>query len=122
MKSIQKSGEDYLEVIYGLLQKSDHAHLTCIAKAMGVTKPSTSRALHILAQKGYIQKESYGTVTLTAQGTQHAEAVIKKHKAIRTLLTDVLGVSPKAAEADACKIEHCIGEETTEKLFNFLKL
>ncbi|MCL2675345.1 MAG: metal-dependent transcriptional regulator [Firmicutes bacterium] len=122
MKTIQKSGEDYLETIYNLLEKDDHAHSADIAKALGVSKPSTFKAMQALAEQGYIKKESYGAVTLTEKGTAAARAVQKKHKAIRMLLIKVLGVSPKNAEIDACKIEHFIGEETTEKLFDFLKV
>ena len=121
MKKLLKSGEDYLEAIYTLLQKSDHAHSVDIAKALGVSKPSAFKAMQNLAEQGYIVKENYGAVTLTEKGRSQAKAILKKHKAIRTLLIDVLKVSPQNAETDACKIEHCIGAETTEKLFEFLK-
>ena len=122
MKTIHKSGEDYLEAIYNLLEKDDHAHSVDIANALGVSKPSTFKALQILAGQGYIEKESYGAVTLTEKGRQYAQAVKKKHRAVYMLLVDVLGVSPQNAEVDACKIEHFIGEETTDKLFKFLKI
>ena len=122
MKAIRKSGEDYLEAIYNLLSQDDHAHSADIARALGVSKPSTFKAMQILAEEGYIVKEAYGAVTLTKKGRQYAEAIRKKHNAIYTLLTEVLGVSPQNAEVDACKIEHFIGEETTQRLFEFLKL
>ena len=120
MKKIQKSGEDYLEAIYNLLERDDHAHSVDIAKALGVSKPSTFNALRILAERGFIKKESYGAVTLTQKGKLYAQNVQKKHNAVKSLLIDVLKVSPDTAEADACKIEHFISEETTEKLFEFL--
>jgi len=120
-RGIQKSGEDYLETIFNLLGNSDHVHSVDIATALGVTKPSVSRALSILLEKGYIEKEKYGAVTLTEKGKLHAEAVQKKHDALCMLLTDVLGVSSEAANIDACRIEHFIGDETTEKLLKFLE-
>jgi Mn-dependent DtxR family transcriptional regulator len=89
---------------------------------MGVSKPSTFRALQNLSEQGYIQKQAYGAVTLTEKGRTEAQTIRNKHKAIRTLLTDTLGVSPAIAEADACKIEHFISDETTQKLFEFLKI
>ena len=122
MKKLLKSGEDYLEAIYNLLQKDDHAHSADVARALGVSKPSTFKALQILAEQGYIQKEIYGAVTLTQKGKQYAELIQKKHNAVKMLLTNVLGVSPENAEADACKIEHFISEETTKKLFDFFKI
>ena len=111
-----------MEAVYNLLEKDDHAHSVDIAKALNVSKPSTFKALQILAEQGYIEKENYGAVILTEKGRQYAQTVQKKHKAIRMLLIDVLGVSPAAAETDACKIEHFIGEETTQRLFEFLKI
>ena len=122
MKTIRKSGEDYLEAIYNLLENDDHAHSADIARALGVSKPSAFKALQILNEQGYIEKESYGAVTLTEKGRLYAKNIKNKHKAVYMLLTDVLGVSPKEAEIDACKIEHFIGEETTKKLFKFLKI
>ena len=122
MKTIHKSGEDYLEAVYNILERDDHAHSVDVAKALGVSKPSAFSALRILAEQGYVVKERYGSVTLTEKGKRYAQNIQKKHKAIRMLLIDVLKVSPEAAEIDACKIEHFIGEETTEKLFEFLKI
>ena len=121
MRKIQKSGEDYLEAIYNLLEKDDHAHSVDISRMLGVTKPSTFKALQILSEQGCIIKESYGAVTLTEKGRMIAYEVQKKHKAIRTLLVSVLGVTPEVAEVDACKIEHFISKETSDKLFEFLE-
>lgn len=122
MKIIHKSGEDYLEAIYNLSLNQEKVRSVDIAKALGVSKPSTFSALQNLAEQGCIIKENYGAVTLTEKGRRLAEGVQKKHKAIRMLLIDILKVSPASAEIDACKIEHCIGEETTRKLFDFLKI
>ncbi|MCL2370124.1 MAG: metal-dependent transcriptional regulator [Firmicutes bacterium] len=122
MKSIQKSGEDYLEAVYNLYQKDPKVRSIDVAKALGVSKPSTFRALQNLAEQGYLNKENYGTPTLTPKGIEYAEAVLKKHGAIRMLLIDVLKVSPEVAEVDACKIEHEISEETTERLYEFLNI
>ena len=117
---IQKSGEDYLEAVYNLSLTGNKVRSIDVARAMGVSKPSTFKALQNLAERGYIEKENYGTPKLTPKGVEHAQLVLKKHKAIRMLLIDVLKVSPDAAEIDACKIEHFIGEETAIRLFEFL--
>ena len=122
MKTIRKSGEDYLETIYNLLGDGQSVRSVVVAKALGVSKPSAFNAFKVLAEEGYIVKEPYGAVSLTVKGVQYARAIQKKHKAIRMLLIDVLKVSAAVAERDACKIEHCLSEETTDRLFEFLKL
>jgi len=122
MKKLQKSGEDVLEAIYNILQNEDHAHSVEIAKNLDISKPSVFGALQNLIEIGYVIKERYGAVTLTPSGTKYAQFVLKKHKAIRKLLIEVLKVSPQTAEIDACKVEHCISGETAEKLFAFLNI
>ena len=116
-----KSGEDYLEAIYNLSQKNEKVLSVEIANKLGVTKPSTFKALHILAEQEYIEKENYGKVTLTEKGRERAREILKKHRAIRMFLIDVLKVSPQAAEIDACKIEHYISDETSGKLKQYLE-
>lgn len=122
MKKVQKSGEDYLEAIYNLSRSENHAHSADISRVLGVSKPSTFNALQKLEDLGYVVKASYGPVMLTKTGEEYAKMILKKHNAIKMLLTDVLKVSLEEAEIDACKIEHCIGEETTKKLFDYLKI
>ncbi len=69
---------------------------------------------------GYVSKPSYGEVTITQEGKRRAKSVAVKHKALTKLLTEVLGVGADTAEKDACKIEHDISDETTQKLIEFL--
>ena len=120
MKLTPKRWEDYLEVIYQHSLQHGHAHMADVSKALGVAKPTTFKALQHLVTAGYIEKESYGCITLTESGIRTAKAVLDKHLAIRKLLTDVLGVSPQQADIDACKIEHFISDETAERLREFI--
>ena len=119
---ILKSGEDYLEAIYNLSKNNSQIRSIDIAKTLNVTKASTFNALKILAKEDCIEKEYYGAVTLTEKGLKLAKSVEQKHKAITKLLIEILKVTPKIAEIDACKIEHNLSEETTRKLFEFLKI
>lgn len=117
---MKKSGEDYLETIYVLSRTNQCVRSIDVANALNVTKPSTFKAMQNLAEKGYITKENYGTITITGKGMDVARTVLEKHNALRKLLIDVLKVSPENAEKDACSIEHIISDETTKKLFDFL--
>jgi Mn-dependent DtxR family transcriptional regulator len=117
---MQKSGEDYLEAICVLSKSNGAVRSIDVAKYLAVTKPSTFKAMQILADAGYITKENYGTINLTPSGQKVANGILEKHNALRKLLVDVLHVSPENAERDACSIEHIISDETTDKLFKFL--
>ena len=64
--------------------------------------------------------EPYQGVELTAKGRRAAEDVKKRHAILSRFLTQVIGVSPKTADIDACKMEHTVSRETIEKLHAYL--
>lgn len=121
MSVIYKSGEDYLEAVLKVERENGVIRGVDIAKELGVSRGSVSRGLDKLVEKKYLEKETYGEIRLTDLGRKKALDITKKHKALTEFLTNVLGVSPDTAETDACKIEHDLSEETTEKLYEFLK-
>ncbi len=120
MSQLHKSGEDYLEAILFIEKQKGRVKSVDIANFLGVSKPSVNKALTILQEMGYVSKPSYGEVTITQEGKRRAKSVAVKHKALTKLLTEVLGVGADTAEKDACKIEHDISDETTQKLIEFL--
>ena len=52
---------------------------------------------------------------LTEQGRRIAERIYERHRFFTDRLIEA-GVDPKTAEADACRIEHVISEETFRRL------
>jgi DtxR family Mn-dependent transcriptional regulator len=118
---MKKSGEDYLEAVLQLSEEHEKVRTTDVANQLGVSKPSVSRAMKILAADGYIEQETYGDIRLTEKGRLKAAQVYFRHKTITSFLIDVLGVDPVTAEEDACLIEHDISAVTMEKLASFLQ-
>jgi len=115
------SKEDYLKVLLELSEYDASIHSTDIANALRVSRASVSRMMDVLKDSGYIAKEKYGTVTLTENGRKVASYVRKRHDLLKSFLTDVLGVEAATANGDACRMEHAISLETTEKLNQQLK-
>ena len=118
---MRESGEDYLEAVLELEQEHGTVRLTDVARKVGVTKPSVSRAMKILQSDGYIHQETYGVIELTAKGRLKATQVYHRHKTLTTFLEDVLGVSAETAENDACRMEHILSPQTMEKLAAFVE-
>ena len=110
---IQESGEMYLETILILSKKGGSVRAIDVADQMGYSKPSVSRALAVLREAGMITTTDSGSLLLTEQGHARASKIYARHTALTTFLID-LGVSPKTAEEDACRIEHIISDETYE--------
>jgi DtxR family transcriptional regulator, Mn-dependent transcriptional regulator len=115
-----ESLEDYLEEIYLQVKRGKTARVTAIAERLSVSKPSVNNALKELEKRGLIIHRRYGTVVLTDAGMAQSETVLNKHVLIKKLLTNVFRISEPTAEADACRIEHDVSDETFARLADFL--
>lgn len=117
---IYESGEDYLETILLLHNKTGFVRSVDIANELSYSKPSISRAMNILKEDGFITVESGGQIMLTESGRRKAESVYERHVVITDFFENILGVDKDTSERDACKIEHIISEESYGKLKKFV--
>jgi DtxR family transcriptional regulator, Mn-dependent transcriptional regulator len=113
--------EDYLEAIIVLQQEKGVARVKDISDKMNVRKPSVTAAMNLLAVKGFIAHERYGHIELSVKGKRLANAVKERHEMLRRFFSHVLGVSSGLAEADACKIEHSLSQETFSKFSRLIE-
>ena len=113
---IYESGEDYLETILRLQKQMGQVRSIDVAHALDYSKPSVSRAMKILSEKGLIYMDGKKYIHLTDLGLAKAENVARRHRLIQAALIEIFGVAPDVAEEDACRIEHIVSEETIEKI------
>jgi len=118
---LSSSIEDYLEAILALSEDDAAVRVTDIAGRLNIAKSSVAAAISILKEKGFVRQRRYGKVYLTDEGIARAREVKRKHRLLRTFLTDVLGVAEEIAEKDACLMEHVVSSETMERLIAFLE-
>lgn len=111
--ALKESGEMYLETIYVLHRKQSNVRSVDIAEYRGFSKPSVSRGIGILKKRGYITVDENGYILLTETGREVSEKIFERHVVLTELL-ESMGVNSETAEADACRIEHVISEETFE--------
>jgi Mn-dependent DtxR family transcriptional regulator len=109
--NLQESGEMYLESILVLSKKKDRVRSIDVVEYMGFSKPSVSRAIGLLRGGGYVNMDAEGYLTLTEEGLEVASKIYERHSLLSSFLIS-LGVSEKTADADACKIEHHISDES----------
>ena len=112
---ILKSSEDYLEAMLVMSERHGYIRSIDIAAELGVTKPSVSYAVKRLRENGYITMNRDGLITLTEKGLEIADRIYERHKVLTQMLV-FLGVDPKTAREDACKMEHDISDETFEAM------
>ena len=121
MAKLTKSAEDYLEAIYDLGGGKTGVRSVEIAEKLGVSRASVNKAVNLLKEDGLLIHEHYADLTLTSEGKARAKEVRETHNLIYGFFTEVLGVSQKAADEDACKVEHDLSKETLKKLKEFVK-
>ena len=112
---IQESAENYLETILILHNRKGYVRSTDIATELGFSKPSVSVAMKNLRTNDYIAMDENGFISLTDKGMAIASSVYEKHTVLSKWLVS-LGVDPKIAAEDACRMEHVISQESFEKL------
>ena len=110
-----ESSEDYLESILMLREQLGKVRSIDIVYKLGYSKPSISIAMKKLREKGLINMDADGYITLTDEGSKIARHTYNRHKVLTTFFESI-GVGHNNAEADACKIEHDISDETFKRL------
>ncbi len=109
------SGEDYLEAILVLKKKLGMVRSVDVARHLEVTKPSVCHAVAILRDSGLLTMDEDHFLHLTDVGREVAEKIYERHCFFTEQLI-AAGVDPKTAEADACRIEHIISDESFSRL------
>ena len=85
-----------------------------VAEYLGVTKASVSKAMATLESNGYVEMGKRD-VHLTERGLEVARQMWERHCFFVGLLEDA-GVSAEVASQEGCHMEHCLSEESFEKL------
>lgn len=111
---LHESQEDYLEAILVIRRGRGLCRNVDIAERLGRSKPSVTKALGNL-ERGGLAEVVGRDVRLTEEGGRIAEATLAKHRFFERLLAES-GVDAETASAEACRMEHCLSEDSFRKL------
>ena len=115
---VMESGEDYLETILILQNRSGTVRSIDIAAELKVSRASVSVAMKNLRENGYISMDPDGFIKLEQPGMEIAQRIYGRHRKLTAFIV-ALGVAPDVAAKDACKVEHDLSEETYSKMIAF---
>ena len=104
-----------MEAILVLHKKMGMVRSVDVARHMGVSKPSVCHAVAVLQEGGFLIMDEDHFLHLTEVGNEIAGMIYERHRFFTDRLIEA-GVDPKTAEADACRIEHVISDETFRRL------
>ncbi len=118
---LTSSLEDYLEAIYHRIQHNQGARVKDLADVLNVKKSSVTVALRALAGKQLIQYSPYSEILLTPEGERAAKDILRRHETLKAFFMEVLGVPEPAAEDTACRMEHVLSHDITERFWHFME-
>ncbi|MEI7473548.1 MAG: metal-dependent transcriptional regulator [bacterium] len=120
-KTLTASLENYIKAIYNIMKTKPAARVKDVAASLGIGASSVSEALKNLAEKGMVNYEPYGFITLTDEGNKIAQELAQRHNIIKNFFENVLVLPSELAEESSKEIEHRMAEEVLEKFIMFLE-
>lgn len=100
--------EEYLETIYNISMEGEPVIGARLAEKFRVAAPTVTETLKRMVRDGYIEMDGKRQVTLTEQGAERAEAVLRRHRLTERFLVDMLGMQWHQVHEEACRLEHYI--------------
>lgn len=108
--------EEYLETIYNMAMEGEVVIGARLAEKFRVAAPSVTEMLKRLVRDGYVEMDDRRQVTLTAQGEELAEAVLRRHRLTERFLVDMLGMEWHRVHEEACRLEHFISGAVEQRV------
>jgi DtxR family transcriptional regulator, iron-dependent repressor len=108
--------EEYLQIMYWLMEAGLPINGANIARAMQVSAPTVHEMLGRLEEDGYISRGDDRSVEFTDEGRSEAEAMVRRHRMIERFLTDVLGIPWDEVHEEAERIEHAMSPVLEERM------
>lgn len=109
--------QDYLKALWSLGEWDPAAvTVTALAARLGVRTSTASDGLRKLAEQGFAEHAPYGEIRLTAAGTAHALAMVRRHRLLETFLESQLGYSWDEVHDEAESLEHAVSDVFVERI------
>ena len=100
--------EEYLQIIYWLMEAQLPITGANIARAMRLAPPTVHEMLGRLEHDGYVTRAEDKSLRFTDNGLEQAEAIVGRHRLIERFLTDVVGIAWDDVHEEAEKLEHAM--------------
>lgn len=112
--------EDYVEAIADFVYHNDVCRPGDLVEFFKVTHATVNNTVGRLVRDGFVTREPYGPLELTAKGRKLAQRCRERHKVVEAFLI-AIGVSKATAIADSEGIEHHVSTETLKAMKRILE-
>lgn len=108
--------EEYLQTMFWLEEAGLAITGANIARAMQLSPPTVHEMIGRLERDGYVSRREDKSLEFTAEGHEHASAVVRRHRLIERFLTDVLGIPWDEVHEEAERLEHAMSPVLEERM------
>lgn len=112
--------EDYLKIIFELGGKSKKISNKQIAMGLNIAAGSVTEMVTKLVEEGLAKHTPYAGISLTEEGIQIAEIMVRKHRMWETFLVEKLNYKLSEVDSDAEILEHVTSDHLLDSLDKFL--
>lgn len=105
--SVTENEARYLKLIYReQCEGPTKVRTTAVAKYLGVRPATVTEVIQNLSMKNLLRHRRYHGVELTKGGITEARKLLRKHRILETLFTDLLNYDAKRACKEASKLDY----------------
>ena len=112
--------EDYVEMIFELIEEKGEARSVDLATRFGVSNPSVNATIRRLQKESLVISEPYRSIFLTKKGEDLAKYCKNRHETVYKFLISI-GVNESTALMDAEGLEHHVSKETLNAFKKIIK-
>lgn len=109
-------GEEYLQAIWTIADEGGPVISARLAEFLRVSPASVSEMVHRLERDGLLSINERKEIHLSDSGDALARRVVRRHRLIERMLTDLLGYEWWKTHDEAERLEHAISPEMEQKL------
>lgn len=109
------SMEDYIEIIYNLIETKGYARVIDIAEALLVHPSSVTKMVQKLDKDNYVNYEKYRGFVLTDKGNKVGKRLVFRHDLLEEFL-EIIGVDEENIYDDVEGIEHHLSWNAIDRI------
>ena len=110
------ASENLLKAILELNENGEEVIAARLAEFLRISSAAISMALKRLQKKGHVRVSAKRLIHLTPEGFRAAAALVRRHRLVERLLTDILQMPWEKVHDEAEKLEHAISPELEKRL------
>src|SRR5271169_2737898 len=110
------ASENLLKAILELNENGEQVIAARLAELLHISSAAVSMALKRLQRKKQLRISKQHTIRLTPVGFRLASDLVRRHRLIERLLTDVLHMPWEKVHDEAEKLEHAISPELEQRM------